>query len=76
MRKFALTALLVASQVLYDPAALTAKTANDAVVDSPADSAQSRSMPLLDASSTVGDILDHPAFAGFARLILPWDGKR
>jgi len=23
----------------------------------------------------LADILDHPAFAGFARLILPWDGR-
>jgi len=25
--------------------------------------------------SRVGDILSHPAFAGFSRLILPWDGR-
>jgi acetyl esterase/lipase len=25
--------------------------------------------------STIGDILDHPAFAGFARQTLPWDGR-
>ncbi len=25
--------------------------------------------------STVGDILRHPAFAGFSRLILPWDDR-
>ena len=29
----------------------------------------------LRPQSTVGDILRHPAFAGFARLILPWDGR-
>ena len=29
----------------------------------------------LDPDSRLGDLLDHPAFAGFARLILPWDGR-
>jgi acetyl esterase/lipase len=27
------------------------------------------------AESTIGDILRHPAFAGFSRLILPWDDR-
>jgi acetyl esterase/lipase len=30
----------------------------------------------LRADDTIADILDHPAFAGFARLLLPWDGRR
>ena len=29
----------------------------------------------LRSQSTIGDILHHPAFAGFARLILPWDDR-
>jgi acetyl esterase/lipase len=29
----------------------------------------------LTADSTIGDLLSHPAFAGFARRILPWDDK-
>jgi acetyl esterase/lipase len=29
----------------------------------------------LGVESTVGDLLRHPAFAGFARLILPWDDR-
>lgn len=29
----------------------------------------------LGPASTIGDILNHPAFAGFARRILPWDGR-
>ena len=29
----------------------------------------------LDARSTVRDLLRHPAFAGFAHLILPWDDR-
>lgn len=29
----------------------------------------------LGVQSTIGDILRHPAFAGFGRLILPWDDR-
>src|SRR5512143_3398855 len=29
----------------------------------------------LGVESTLGDVLRHPAFAGFARLILPWDDR-
>ncbi len=29
----------------------------------------------LDANDRIGDILNHLAFAGFARLILPWDDR-
>jgi acetyl esterase/lipase len=29
----------------------------------------------LGPQSTVGDILRHPAFAGFSRLLLPWDDR-
>jgi acetyl esterase/lipase len=28
------------------------------------------------ADDTVGDLLAHPAFAGFGRLLLPWDDRR
>ncbi|HYI96194.1 MAG TPA: alpha/beta hydrolase [Bryobacteraceae bacterium] len=29
----------------------------------------------LTAQSTIGDILGHPAFAGFSQLLLPWDDR-
>jgi acetyl esterase/lipase len=29
----------------------------------------------LTADDTIGDLLHHPAFAGFARLLLPWDDR-
>lgn len=29
----------------------------------------------LRAEDTIGDLLRHPAFAGFARLLLPWDDR-
>jgi acetyl esterase/lipase len=30
---------------------------------------------MLKASSTIGDLLRHPAFTGFARKLLPWDDR-
>ena len=29
----------------------------------------------LNADDTIRDLLDHPAFAGFGRLLLPWDDR-
>lgn len=31
--------------------------------------------PHLTTDSTIGDLLNHPAFQGFAEQILPWDGR-
>jgi acetyl esterase/lipase len=30
---------------------------------------------LLSPDTTIGDLLNHPAFAGFGRLLLPWDDR-
>lgn len=30
----------------------------------------------LRVDDTIGDVLEHPAFAGFGRLLLPWDERR
>jgi acetyl esterase/lipase len=30
---------------------------------------------LLTPDNTIGDLLNHPAFAGFGRLLLPWDDR-
>jgi hypothetical protein len=30
----------------------------------------------LRVDDTIGDVLAHPAFAGFARLLLPWGNRR
>jgi acetyl esterase/lipase len=30
----------------------------------------------LRVDDTIGDVLKHPAFAGFARLVLPWDNRQ
>ena len=32
-------------------------------------------MKHLTADGTISELLDHPAFAGFARLLLPWDDR-
>jgi len=34
-----------------------------------------RAMIPLSPESSIGDLLAHPAFAGFSRQILPWDGR-
>ena len=50
-----------------------------AVACSPADAARegapAASVRHLQVEDTVGTLLDHPAFAGFAPLLLPWDGR-
>lgn len=38
-------------------------------------SAASQTMKHLTADNTISDLLDHPAFAGFGRLLLPWDDR-
>jgi acetyl esterase/lipase len=30
----------------------------------------------LTANSTIGEVIAHPAFAGFGRLLLPWDNRK
>jgi acetyl esterase/lipase len=60
--------LLVTSAVSVFAQAGTSFTANHAV--------ESPTQPVhLDARSTLRDLLQHPAFAGFAHLILPWDDR-
>ena len=39
-------------------------------------SAGTQTGPLLSVQSTLGDLLRHPALAGFALRMLPWDGGR
>lgn len=40
------------------------------------DTAASEQDSLLSMDATIGDILRHPAFAGFSAQILPWDERR
>jgi acetyl esterase/lipase len=41
----------------------------------PGDTVSATERGHLDATSTLRDLLGHPAFAGFAHLILPWDDR-
>jgi len=38
-------------------------------------SASSHISAHLEVDDSVGDLLNHPAFTGFGRLLLPWDGR-
>ena len=60
--------LLMTSAISVFAQAGSSSTASQAVV--------SPTQPIhLDARSTLRDLLHHPAFAGFAQLILPWDDR-
>jgi acetyl esterase/lipase len=67
---------LMALPFLLDPvladAGETRRTASQVTDNDAQVTAQSRH---LSANSTIGDVLSHPAFATFGRLILPWDGR-
>ena len=59
------------SQAEPDPRAATRGSAHASV---PADNPH-RSGVHLKVDHRIADILTHPAFAGHARLILPWDNR-
>jgi len=46
-----------------------------AAVENDRGTAAPRSLAHLSGDSRLGDLLNHPAFAGFAALLLPWDGR-
>jgi len=55
----------------------SARTQSGAVVPTGHVTAVSKSLAAhLRLDDSVGDILEHPAFAAFARLLLPWDDHR
>lgn len=73
-----LKSILIALPILFDPGARDADISNRR----PATEFESRVLVDigiekggLAADSTIGDILAHPAFVGFAALILPWDDR-
>ncbi len=65
------TALLASLPLLFDPAAGRAE-----ITMPQSARAESTERRHLSATSTVGDILHHPAFSGYARRLLPWDDRR
>jgi acetyl esterase/lipase len=63
-------AVLGAGSAAQDPASSGASTAYVEMNE-----AGKMQMAHLTVDSTLGDVLHHPAFAGFARHLLPWDDK-
>jgi acetyl esterase/lipase len=80
-RKRPLRATCMALSVLLAPAASDAEERRQvrdglsAELHSGARGHQLAPPSLLGPGSTVGDVLAHPAFAGFAERLLPWDGR-
>ncbi|WP_250958280.1 hypothetical protein [Rhizobium sp. CG5] len=64
------TVLLASLPFLFDPVAGRTESTMPQ-----SEQAQSTERRLLSATSTVGDILRHPAFSGYAGRILPWDDR-
>ncbi|WP_315860998.1 alpha/beta hydrolase [Rhizobium leguminosarum] len=64
------TILLASLPLLFDPSA--GRTETTLSQPGRAESAERRH---LSATSTVGDILGHAAFLGYARRVLPWDER-
>jgi acetyl esterase/lipase len=71
-----LRALVVAVSLLFQASAVQAqegqqdRTGVNGIVTGPVDAPDQ-----LSTGSTIGDLLAHPAFAGHARLLLPWDDR-
>lgn len=64
------TVLLASLPLLFDPAAGRTETAMPQ-----SERTENTERRQLSATSTVGDVLRHPAFSGYARHILPWDDR-
>jgi len=75
--RFNFKAALIALPGLFHPGALEANAVVRAMDNTAFQEAHAKpeALRMLNGRSTVGDILDHPVFAGFAPLILPWDGR-
>ncbi len=65
------TVLLASLPFLLDPAA-----GRTEITKPQSERAENSERRHLSATSTVGDILRHPAFSGYARRVLPWDDRR
>lgn len=68
------TVLLASLPLLFDPAIGKAEAAPSTVSED-REMAVERQSRRLSRDSTIGDLLRHPAFAGFSGLILPWDDR-
>ena len=71
-----LRALVVGLSLLFQASAVEAQEARQNGRDvSQDESAASEAFDQLSTASNIGDLLAHPAFAGHARLLLPWDDR-
>lgn len=71
-----LRALVVGVSLVFQASAVEAQEARQAGRDvSEGVSAATGAFYHLSTSSTIGDLLAHPAFVGHARLLLPWDDR-
>lgn len=69
-------ALIVGVSLLFQAAAAEAEEARQNGNDvSQRVSGAAKVFDHLSTASTIGDLLAHPAFAGHARLLLPWDDR-
>ena len=76
MNAFARRSICLALWLLCIPSPAEAKESEVLFHDSAtSEIADNRQWAHLSHSNTLGDVLSHPAFAGFGRLILPWDGR-
>jgi acetyl esterase/lipase len=64
------TVLLASLPLLFDPAGGRTET-----VMPQSERAEITERRRLSETSTIGDVLRHPAFSGYARHILPWDDR-
>jgi hypothetical protein len=67
--------LIVRSRLEFPPADRFAVTSVGAETESMSNVSKNLPAPLR-VNASVDDILTHPAFAGFGRLLLPWDDCR
>lgn len=67
---------VLALPMLLLPFAAAAEAVDSAAPGDTAILVQAEGSDLLSVDGDLADLLDHPAFAGFAERILPWDNRR
>lgn len=75
LRSAGVTLLLLLSLASANAQETERLPADDAAVEPVRDRDSRGLSSRLRPESTLGNLLDHPAFAGFAKLTLPWDGR-
>jgi len=75
MTHLALHTVCMALSLLLLPSVLEAQENRQVVTGTTSTGRPADRGVIFSSQSTIGDILGHPAFAGFARRILPWDDR-